>query len=71
MIQQKEVTALPNPDEDKKKDSKDENPTFVIEQKNTEEEKAENNNENGSTESDTSWKDMLNNAEKAEVEKVK
>lgn len=69
----KEVTALPNPDEDKKEDNKkdesyEENPTYVITENNTEEEKAENNNEDGSTES--SWKDMLSNATVAEPEKV-
>ena len=47
----------------------DKNTSSVVD-KATEEEKQQVNNENGSTESETSWKDQLLNADKAEPEKV-
>ena len=61
---EKEVTTVENPDDP-------ENPTFIITGNHTEEEKAENNNENGSTESDTSWKDMLESENVTVVKPVK
>lgn len=59
----KEVTVIGNPDNP-------ENAIFAIESKDTEEEKAINNEEKGSIEPETSWKDMLSNATVAEPEKV-
>lgn len=60
---EKEVTVIGNPDNP-------ENAIFAIESKDTEEEKAINNEEKGSIEPETSWKDMLSNATVAEPEKV-